>query len=202
MDTNPVVDFVPTEIAPTIEVPKNILPKLDNKSQALRLAKTLFGPLVRIDSKVDPVRVYVQKGSQIDELGRGTDLQFALEDAFKNMNELANSGKAMPSNIIPTRPNRNIVEEKRRDLVVKLHDRVESEVVMALHDNEVLDVTDLVQLRDLVAVGPYLAGAKVRWEAHKAQMARLQKAIEFKPNTKVPDDNLFNVPTEDVTVLK
>ncbi len=166
------------------EKPKALLPPVNNKTQAVRMAKHLFGPLARVRSINQGlanacVQVYVERGgASYAELGRGPDLQEALENAFQTVIDAQKSGKLLSSDIIPVAMKVNLVEEKRRNLVIKLPEVEDVDVINALYDNEVLDITDLIQVRDMEAIEPYIKKATIRNENRKAELARLLEEAE------------------------
>ncbi len=187
MDPNPnpvvVVSDAPVKkAAPRTEAEsKPRLPTVKNKTQAQRLARYLFGPLTTIRTFGSGVVVKVQIARDRSlgniTLGSGLDFQTAIEAALQFVTETYKDGKTIEG-VIPAQAKTNIVYEKRRDLVVKLPDVQDTDIIDALHPNEVLDVTDLVQMRDFEAVGPYIAAATVRNEFRKAEIAKLMKQAE------------------------
>lgn len=155
------------------------LPVPENKSQAIRLARLLFGPLVRID-EVEPGvwAVATERNRLRKRIAFGPDFHTVIRKAVLELMECKNPAEKFPD-VIQPRQGRNTVEDKRRNLVIKLPD-VATDVVGSLHPHEVLDMTDLMQVRaadrDQKSINFYLAGANRRLEIRKKEMARL-KAI-------------------------
>jgi len=173
----------------TPEAPRFHLPEVENVSQAQRLAKELFGPLTRV-VVIGPgdVVVGVERNGVATTLGTGPGLQEALEDAFLAVVELQKKGKT-PADVMPRRPATNLVDKKRRDLVIKLP-KTDTEVIDTLHFNEVLEVTDAIQIRDQKSVDYYVAKATVRLEKRKKEIA------EAKAKLGIPAPGIVETPAD------
>ncbi len=195
-----------------------------SKSQYGKVVKTLFGPLARIKYYEGRVEVYTEKEATKTFLGSGVDAKTAIDDAAKMVDDAQKHGKVL-ADLVPGRLPRNVVADKRRDLMVKLPE-TDGDVIKQLHDNEVLDICSLIELRDFEAISPYIAKATIRNEKYKAFVAATKAAEEAAAakaaveaaKTETPtlkemaamqgielsdgpqSDNLFNVPTEDTVV--
>lgn len=179
METPAVVE-TPAVAPPTVEnkLDRIQLPKPENKTQARRLAKFLFGPLVRLDEvEHDVWAVATERNGIRNRIAFGPDMHTALRRALLAVIEAAEKGKVF-QDVIQIKPPTNSVEEKRRALVVALADE-DTDTLDALHPHEVLEVSALVRIRQFDPIKPITAVAKSRANDRKAATARAQK--EEKP---------------------
>ncbi len=116
------------------------------------------------------VTIYVENGSRVTLLGMGADMKEALEDALQKVVGAQQAGKSLSADIMPVVPAVNLVEEKRHNLAIKLPDE-ETDTIEALHPNEVLEVSDLVQICPTDPTNPVRVAlmAEIKFTTNKAK---------------------------------
>ncbi len=208
MQTNPTQPPGPTETHNVVgeDNDKIHLPKVKNSSQATKLARFLFGPLTRVRTTMlddkEQVTVSVERNGHKDVLGSGSTVDEALTSALTVMIAANKNGASIPDTVMPARNAVNTVDEKRHRLVIKVAG-YKPEDFNHLHPHEVLEITELLQMKGNDTIKLIMDKAVIRGEVKKKEMevarVKLEKALA-EVDADHPD-NLFDVSAEEHTVV-